>query len=199
VDLNGESPSSLDVRALLPAFLKTVGDAKRILIGTHVSPDGDALGSALAVYWFLNGRGIDCEIVCAHEPPEYLRFLPGSNKVRLEPQWHDHDLAILVDLEAMNRVGSVLPHFERCPKLILVDHHVPHESPGHMRLVDQSSPATACILARLLFELDDEVTPQIATCLLVGILTDTGSFRYRNTTPESLHQAARLVRRGLSE
>lgn len=175
---------------------KVIRQAKSILIGTHLNPDGDALGCALAMSLYLDAIGKENEVVCHHMPPKNLEFLPGSDRIHLEPQRKGHDLAIMLDLESMERLGTVAPHFENAPHLVLIDHHIPHHAPGDLRIVDTKAPATAVILTRLLVELGAEITADMATNLLTGIVTDTGSFRYRNTTPEAMHLAALLLEQG---
>lgn len=167
-----------------------------MLIGTHLNPDGDALGSALAVSLYLDGLGIENEVLCHHMPPRNLRFLPGVSRIRQTPKEEKYDLGIVVDLDSLDRLGNTEPYFGNCEKTIFIDHHVPHDAPGDIRIVDTSAPATAVILTRLLILLGAEITPEIATCLITGIVTDTGSFRFRNTTPESLSLAARLLEQG---
>jgi phosphoesterase RecJ-like protein len=125
-----------------------------------------------------------------------LEFLPGIERVSQEPVEERFELGILVDLDAVERLGNVAPYFDRCDRLIVIDHHVPHQKPGDLRIVDTSAPATAVILTRLFLDLDVPITPSMATCLLTGIVTDTGSFRFRNTTPEALSLAAALLERG---
>ena len=175
---------------------KVIREAKSILIGTHLNPDGDALGCALAMSLYLDSIGKQNEVVCHHMPPKNLEFLPGSDRIRLEPQRKDHDLAIMLDLESIERLGTVAPLFEKAPHLVLIDHHIPHHAPGDLRIVDTKAPATAVILTRLLLEMGATLTPEMSTNLLTGIVTDTGSFRYRNTTPEAMHLAARLLEEG---
>lgn len=177
-------------------FLDLIDSAKSILIGTHLNPDGDALGSALAMSHFLTDRGILNEVVCHHPAPRNLRFLPEVDHVHQVPTRQNHDLGIVLDLDTLERLGSTAPFFEALPKLVVIDHHVPHEAPGDLRIVDTSAPATAVILARLLRSINADVSPEIATCLLTGIVTDTGSFKFRNTTPEALSLAAVLLECG---
>lgn len=181
-----------ELRSLSQDFLQMVRQANSVLIGTHLNPDGDALGSALAMSLMLDQLEVLNEVVCHNNAPYNLRFLPHLNKVRSTTQ-QEHDLGIILDLDAMHRLGSTESFFEQCPHLIVVDHHVPHEEPGDLRIVDPSAPATALILFRLFRELQIQFTPEIATCLLTGIVTDTGSFKYRNTSPESLEAAAFLL------
>ncbi len=189
-------PSLGIVEQLGPEFVAAVTSAGSVLIGTHLNPDGDALGSALAVSHYLDGLGIENEVLCHHMPPKNLRFLPGISRVRQTPKQEKYDLGIVVDLDSLERLGNTEPFFGSCDRTIFVDHHVPHNAPGDIRIVDTSAPATAVILARLFQHIGVEITPDIATCLITGIVTDTGSFRFRNTTPESLSIAASLLERG---
>ncbi len=184
------------VETLAPEFVSAVKSASSVLIGTHLNPDGDALGSALAVSHYLDGLGIPNEVLCHPMPPRNLRFLPGVSRIRQTPKEEKYDLGIVVDLDSPDRLGNTESFFANCEKTIFIDHHVPHDAPGDIRIVDTTAPATAVILARLFNFLGAEVTSDIATCLITGIVTDTGSFRFRNTTPESLSLAAWLLEQG---
>lgn len=177
-------------------FLSELQKASSVLIGTHLNPDGDALGSALAVSLFLDQLGVQNEVLCHHAPPQNLLFLPGVNRVRQTPKYDKHDLGIIVDLDSTDRLGSTAQFFDHCFHVIVVDHHVPHEAPGDLRIIDVEAAATALILTRLFMELEANVTPEMATCLLTGIVTDTGSYRFRNTGPEALHLSGYLLERG---
>ena len=184
------------IRESLPAFMEEVMASRRVLIGTHLNPDGDALGSAMAVSHILDQLEVPHDVTCHHGPPTNLRFLPGVGRVKQEAPKKEYDLGVIVDLEALDRLGSLRNTFQDIPRLIVIDHHVPHEAPGELRIIDTSSPATAAVLCDLFFDSKIKITPKIAECLLTGIVTDTGSFRYPNTTPHSLHLAARLLEQG---
>lgn len=136
------------------------------------------------------------EVLSHHVAPANLEFLPGAKKIRQTPLSQEHDLGIVVDLDSLERLGSTRQFFEKLPRLIVIDHHVPHMAPGDLRIIDVEAPATSLILTRLFQDIEAEITPEIATCLLTGIVTDTGSFRFRNTTPESLHLSAWLIEHG---
>ncbi len=181
---------------LVAAFRKELEDASTVLIGTHLNPDGDALGCALAFSLYLDQLGIENEVVCHHLPPKNLRFLPGADRLRQQPKLEKHDLGVMLDLDAIDRLGNTAPYFAGCSRIAVIDHHVPHEAPGDLRIIDTAAPATAVILTRLLNELGANITPDMATCLITGIVTDTGSFRFRNTTAESLSLSAALLERG---
>lgn len=184
------------VEELGPEFVQAVTSAGSVLIGTHLNPDGDALGSALAVSHYLDGLGIRNEVLCHHMPPKNLRFLPGVSRIKQTPKEEKYDLGIVVDLDSLERLGSTEQFFASCDRTIFVDHHVPHNAPGDIRIVDTAAPATAVILTRLFQHIGVEITREMATCLITGIVTDTGSFRFRNTTPESLSLTASLLEKG---
>lgn len=188
--------NAAEIRKHLPAFTREVRASRGVLIGTHVNPDGDAIGSALAMAHILDQLEVEHEVLCSDPPPYYLRFLPGAETIRQAPVGENHDLAIIVDLETRSRLGSVGKFFDQCPRSIVIDHHIPVESPGDLRIVSQKSPATCSIILDLFRDTEVEITPKIADCLLTGILTDTGSFRYPNTDAHSLHSAGFLLEKG---
>jgi bifunctional oligoribonuclease and PAP phosphatase NrnA len=181
---------------LVQAFAAEIEKAHRIFIGTHLNPDGDALGSALGLSMYLQSLGKDVTVLCHHPAPKNLRFLPQVTEVVHDVENADCDLGIIVDLDTFERLGSTAHYFQNAKRLMLIDHHVPHEAPGHLRIVDTSAAATALILTRLLEAVGAVFTPEMATCFYTGISTDTGSFRFRNTTSDALSAAAYLLEHG---
>ncbi|MCH7945091.1 MAG: bifunctional oligoribonuclease/PAP phosphatase NrnA [Armatimonadetes bacterium] len=194
--MSGDLKSQSEISALLPAFLQEVRSAEGVLVGTHLNPDGDAIGAALAMSHVLGQLRVGHEVLCSDPPPYYLKFLPGVERIRQEPKSERHSLAIILDLEAADRLGRVAPYFESCARTVVIDHHIPHEALGDLRIVCVKSPATCSILLDLFAESEIDLTPEIAECLLTGVLTDTGNFRYPNTDAHSLHAAALLLERG---
>ena len=183
-------------RELAAAFQDEMRKASSVLIGTHLNPDGDALGCALAFSLYVDSLGIYNEVLCHHGPPRNLEFLPKVKEVHQEAHRAEYDLGVILDLDAMDRLGRTEQYFSTCKRLIVIDHHIPHNAPGDLRIVDSSSPATAVILTNLLMEIGANITGEMATCLLTGIVTDTGSFRFRNTTPDALSVSAYLLEQG---
>ena len=177
-------------------FLERISSARSVIIGSHLNPDGDALGSSLAIHHFLNDRGIPNEVVNHHVAPRNLEFLPGIKHVQQTPSRQEHDLAIALDLDALERLGKCEPYLAAVPNLIVIDHHVPIAAPGDLRIVETSASATCQIIGELFLEIGATITPEIATCLLAGIVTDTGSFRFRNTSAKSMSIAAKLLECG---
>lgn len=188
--------SESSVSSLAPVLWATLKRSKRVVVGSHLNPDGDAVGSALAMSFALDQLGVPHDVRFHHPVPDNLAFLPGADRVSSSLEGGPWDTGLVLDLEALDRLGSVRPCFDQAEHMILVDHHLPVAAPGDLRVVDTTYPATCSILVELFQRSEVTVTPEIARCLAVGILTDTGNFRYPNTTAQSLHQVAWLVENG---
>src|SRR5579871_6938810 len=91
---------------LVKSFDEMVRGASSVLIGSHLNPDGDALGSAMAMSLYLDGLGIPNEVMCHNNPPKNLEFLPGVDRVRQKPERDKHDLALVLDMESLERLGQ---------------------------------------------------------------------------------------------
>jgi bifunctional oligoribonuclease and PAP phosphatase NrnA len=187
---------ALDLKQLAGQFLEVVKGSSSVLIGSHLNPDGDAIGSVLAMAQVLDQLGISTEVAMHHAPPANLKFLPGTERINIGWSGKSHPTCLVLDLEALDRLGSPREGFDAAPTMVVIDHHVPIQKPGHLRIVSTAYPATCGILTDLIQHLPVTVTPDIAECLVTGILTDTGNFRYPNTTAASLHQVAWLVELG---
>jgi phosphoesterase RecJ-like protein len=168
------------------------------LLPLHEAPDGDTLGSTLALAICLERTGKSAVVASPDAVPPAYRFLPGSGAVR---GWGDvgggFDAAVFVDCGDMDRAGGgdVRP---RCRVVVNIDHHPTNPRFGDINLVDPGAAAAGEIVAQILDRLGWPVDPAVATCLYVALMTDTGSFRYANTTAAALRLAARLVDAGAS-
>ncbi|GBC93006.1 Bifunctional oligoribonuclease and PAP phosphatase NrnA [bacterium HR15] len=180
--------------------VQLIEQADTCLVVAHLNPDGDTLGSALALYHGLYLlRKHTVRLLCHDPVPEIYRFLPGSTAVETEQQPITvYDLALVCDMSQLNRAGRHEPLIRAARRIVQIDHHMPQEVFADVRLVDQSAAATAEIAYRLLRALRVPFTPEIATCLLTGIVTDTFSFKFPNTTPRTLRIAAHLQSCGAS-
>lgn len=168
------------------------------LVLSHVDPDGDALGSCLGLTWALHALGKRATIVSETPAPENLRFLPGFETIRLPSQATGPFGAVFVlDCSSLDRVGpgaaALVP--PGAP-IACVDHHAGNDGFGDPRLVNLGACATAELVYDVLDAIGVPLTPEIASSLYAGIASDTGAFRYLNTTPRALRIAARLVERG---
>lgn len=173
-------------------------DAARVLVLAHRDPDGDALGATLGLGHLLAARGQECWLYSAGPvPPEY-GFLPGRERLRdqLPPrQWPQ--AAVLLDCHQPERAGAEAGRFlARLEQVAVVDHHQGQTDFGRAVWVDPSCAATSQMLAELARAAGWPLTAEAATCLFVGLQTDTGSFRYSNATPQAFRVAAELVEAG---
>ena len=173
--------------------------AQRIVLAGHVNPDGDTLGCVLALSHLLNHLGKDFTALSTDGVPENLRWLPGSDWIQTTTERRDFDLAIVCDAGALERVGrSIMPIIEAAPHVIDIDHHVVvGETFGDIQILDDSAAATAELIYKLLtlfpaIDLPESVQQCVAQCLMTGLITDTGSFRYLNVTPDTFRTAAEL-------
>ena len=167
--------------------------AHRVLVTSHVRPDGDAIGSSLALSLALIDAGKQVQVVMADGLPDGFKYLPGAELVRTRAEG-DFDLIISVDCSDLQRIGSALDGY-RAPDII-IDHHVTTEDFGTLNLVEPAAVATASVLADHMPEWGLVITAPIASNLITGLVTDTLGFRTSNTTPGSLRQVAHLIEIG---
>lgn len=190
---DSESSSVQAVIALLTA-------SRRPLIVFHEHPDGDAIGSALALAHGLRQRGITPTVACSNAIGAYYRFLPGSGMIHgpeLSSRDGDgFDLAIMVDCADFARAGSLQSLVRECPRLVNIDHHPTNNGYGDAALVVPEAAASGELIASVLRGLGAAIDADIATCIFTAIMTDTGSFRYSNTSAASFELAADMVRAG---
>ncbi len=173
--------------------------AKNILLLTHRNPDGDAIGSMLALFLVLKKAGKTVTPACRDSIPASFHFLPEWEKVASDFEAKNFDLVIVLDCGDLYQTGfdTEKPElFDGSRKLVKIDHHSTAGEFGEVQLVDSEFCATSSILTRLFEKLGVPISSNIATCLLTGISTDTGSFRHSNTRPETLRLAAQLLKKG---
>ncbi len=177
-------------------ILARLKSGSRILIAAHEHPDGDAVGSSLALWHALRLQGKDATVFVPDPPPEYLSFLPGSAALTFtKPTISAFDVVVVLDCTALFR-AHLSEELKGHPCVIVIDHHVGNPQEGTLNLVISAAAATSHILHELFRFGDVPVTRDMATCLLTGIFTDTGSFMHNSTTPEILALAAELMNRG---
>ena len=170
---------------------------KNIVILTHEVPDGDAIGSSLAMYLGLQQLGKNVDVIIPKYSKTY-EFLPGIKDVKAEGKSENYDLAIALDCGDINRLNGWASYFEEATSRIEIDHHEVNTMFADFNYVNPSAPACCQILITVLKYLDIEITKDIGTCLLTGIITDTGGFQYQNVKPETFEFAAELLARGVN-
>jgi phosphoesterase RecJ-like protein len=169
------------------------------LILTHYRPDGDAVGSQLALALLLQGLGKNVAAWNDDEVPAKFRFLPGSGLIQRPPaEPREFDVVIAIDASTWQRVGTAAQKIKARKHLINIDHHVSNEKFADINWIVPDAPASGQIAYELIKRGGFLLTREIATCLFAAISTDTGSFTYANTTAESLHVCAELVQTGIN-
>ena len=172
--------------------------AEHIVILTHESPDGDAVGSSLAMYKALIGRGKDVDVVIPSYPKTF-DFLPGADEIKEEGRKDfSYDLGISVDCTDTKRLKGYEEYYENAKTKISIDHHGTNSMFADYNCVDPTAPACAQILIIVLKTIGVEINKEIGTCILTGIITDTGGFRYEGVTTETFEIAASLLRLGVN-
>jgi phosphoesterase RecJ-like protein len=171
---------------------------QRFAVLSHVRPDGDALGSQLALGLSLKKRGKDVRIWNEDGMVEKYSFLPNANLLTKPPtKPEDVDVAVALDTAIQNRLGTTVAAIKSAKVWINIDHHPSNPGYGDVVYIDPHAPATGQILFELMTSQRLPIDPAIAENLYVAISTDTGSFQYPNTTARTFEIAAELVRAGV--
>lgn len=181
----------------LDNILEEINNANSIVILTHENPDGDAVGSSLALYHALKAYGKNVEVII----PEYSRtfnFLPGTNEIKKEGTYENYDLAISLDCASMDMLNGYVKYFENAKTRVVIDHHGTNSMYGDLNFVNPDSPACAQILVVVLNYFKMKITKEIGTCILAGIITDTGGFKYSGVTAETFEFVAWLLNKGVN-
>ena len=173
--------------------------AKKLVIVSHVSPDGDTLGSSLALMHALCMLGKEVIMNVDDDISTVYSFLPGIAEYRrFAPEESvDADLLVIVDASSADRAGNALD-VVKSPAVLNIDHHKTNTRFADYLYLDSDAAATAEIIYSLLLEMGIKLTRDIATCIYEGIYTDTGSFKYSNTTSRTLKTAAALLNYGVN-
>lgn len=169
--------------------------AEKIIVASHVRPDGDAIGSLLGLGLALRDAGKTVQMILVDGVPASFKYLEGSELIKKEPNG-EHDTFITVDCADFKRTGKIFGNFGQPD--INIDHHKTNELFGKLNLIEAEEVATSAILTNHLPGWGLTITKPIAAALLTGIITDTLGFRTSNTTPESLRQAATLMESGVN-
>ena len=162
----------------------------------HVSPDGDAIGSACALRLALMAMGKRVQAVCDGDVPRIYRFLEGAEDIIKPDDARVTSAAIAVDCADEGRMGAADEIFAQAKHTANIDHHVTNTMFAQHNAVEAHAAAAAEVVKKLIELLDVDFGANIATCLFCGLVTDTGNFAYSNTTPDTLFAAGELLQRG---
>lgn len=178
-------------------IIRYLKNSNHILIATHINPDGDAIGSLIAMGLSFDVLNKKTTLYNESPIPAVYRFLPAANRVVRKIKNENYDLAVILDCGNLKRIGMAVSVVRQIPIIINIDHHVTNTHFGHFQLIDTSACATAEIIYRLIKQMDVPINKAIATSIYTGILTDTGSFRFSNTTRSSFSICQEMVGLGV--
>ncbi len=170
---------------------------RTFLITTHESPDGDAVGSTLALACYLRELGKDVTLYYPDPLPDLYTFLPLADTVRYAIPKTKYDVCFVLDVGELKRAGEELAECKGIGKFINMDHHLHCEEFGDINLIDSNACATGALVYRLIKATGHEIGYDIALCIYTAVITDTGSFRYSNANPEAFAIAGELVATGI--
>ncbi|NLG88321.1 MAG: bifunctional oligoribonuclease/PAP phosphatase NrnA [Clostridiaceae bacterium] len=177
-------------------LIDLINKASSIVILTHYSLDGDALGSSLGLALALDYIGKEVTVFIEESIPKSLEFLPGQDLISSD-MGKNADLAISLDNSDLKRLGNGAEIYARAKKKINIDHHTTNSMEADSLWIDQNASATGEMVYKLIKAMDIPISKDIAVCLYTAIITDTGGFRYSNTTPDSHIIAAELINCGI--
>lgn len=175
-----------------------ISQASKIVMACHIGPDGDGLGSmlALALGARRNGREVWPSFGSPFELPDTFRYLPTDLLVPPGDVPESPELFVAFDTGSPDRLAELGRVAAKAERVVVIDHHVTNEGFGDVQLVEGAVSSTAELTLAVLRKLGWAIDPTMATCLLTGVVTDTGRFQYSNTGPRTLYAAAQLVAAG---
>jgi bifunctional oligoribonuclease and PAP phosphatase NrnA len=183
-------------------LLQAVRDDAKVVVAAHVSPDGDALGGALAMHLGLRQLGLEAIPTVGEAPlkvPAALAELPGVGDLLPPgalPRPDEVDLLVTIDAASPERLGRVATYLDMEVPCLVLDHHATSTGFGDVRLVAPGAAATVQIVAELLHRLGVEIDRDIAACLYAGLVTDTGRFGFSSTDRSVMELAGELIDAG---
>lgn len=180
-------------------FREKLSEYKNIYLTAHVNPDGDSIGSALALAYFLkNKMNKDVTVAINDNISSSFKFLPGIELIVTDTSKIESiDLLITVDCASKDRLALDDALVENAKYVINIDHHVTNTDFGDLNFVNSSASSTGEVLYEMIKTLGYDINKDIATCLYVSISTDTGSFKYTNTTSNTHLIASKLLEKGI--
>jgi len=187
---------TLDLETEFKRLEDLIVNSGTFFLAGHLNPDGDTIGSMLAIGSVLKRLGKKVCLFSQDPVPENLRFLPMARTIRSRPPAGKFDAAILLECSTPERGGNLEPVLKRAATVVNIDHHKTSEFYGDINIVERHSSSTAEIVYRLLYNMNVKISRREASCLYTGIVTDTGRFHFPATSPRTLEVASRLLETG---
>lgn len=183
---------------MIQSIISEIALNKTFLIAAHENPDGDAVGSSLALANFLSLLGKDVTIYSCDLLPENYSFLPMADTVLYEIPDRFYDVCFVLDAGDLCRAGKGLGNCNRIGKIINIDHHPDNRNFGAINLVDSTASATGVLIYRIMTAAGYAIDYNTALCIYTAIVTDTGSFRYSNADQEAFQISGQMVSKGIN-
>ena len=179
---------------MLSQVVELIENKQKFGITTHIKPDGDGVGSSLGLCWLLNSLGKTAEVIVRGEVPPAYRDLPGAENIRdIEKIDNDYDAVFVIECSDLQRPGIAGLENEFT---VNIDHHATSEHFGTINWIDATASAVGEMIYNLCKAIGGRVTREIAECVYMALVTDTGSFHFSNTTDRTLKVASELVKAG---
>jgi len=179
-------------------IVRTLKSAKNVLVATHIHPDGDALGSQIAMGNVLRSLGKNVFLYGEDQVSHLYRFLPGSSQIEsLLPALNGFDCAVALDCGDSHRLGEAMDSLLTVHPFVVIDHHSGHQEFGDLRWLAPDRASTGEIVYDLAEALGAELSYESAYCLYAAIVSDTGSFKYSSTSADTFRIASELLRKGV--
>jgi len=173
--------------------------SNHLFLATHANPDGDAIGSLIAMGLCLEALNKRITLYNESSIPAVYRFLPFSDRIVQDfDQTNSYDTAVILDCSDLERIGKAVSFVNQIHAIINIDHHITNTNFGDFQIIETSACATTEIIHNLLKDMDVSINKDIATAIYTGILTDTGSFRFSNTNKASFEICEEMVGLGVN-
>ncbi len=183
---------------MVASIVAEIAVATSFLVTTHEGPDGDAVGSSLALCCYLKRLGKDVTVYFSDPVPDLYAFLPMADSVVHAIPDRPFDVCFVLDVGEFRRAGEELGSFSKVGKFINIDHHLLCDQFGAINLIDAEAAATGVLIHRIIRGAGHEIDYDTALCIYTAVITDTGSFRYSNANPEAFAVAGEMVACGVN-
>lgn len=191
-------------------FAKWLNKAEKITIVTHLSPDGDAIGSALGLMHYLDGQDKEVNIVVPNAFPDFLQWMSGSQRIirydkhaeKANQVIAEADIICCLDFNNLKRIDNVAPAVSESPaRKILIDHHIDPEPFCGITISHPQVASTAELVFRLICRMGgfEDITPECAECIYTGMMTDTGGFTFNSNDREIYFIISELLSKGIDK
>lgn len=178
-------------------IINHLNKSNNIFLATHMHPDGDAIGSLIGMGLALEQLKRKITLYNESPLPAVYQFLPSIHRITKDAgNVDEYDTAVILDCSDLNRIGIVSESVNKIPMIINIDHHTSNTRFGRLQLIDPNASSTAEMVYRLIKEMNIPINIGIAYALYTGIMADTGSFRFSNTTPAAFEISHEMLKHG---